>query len=149
MSTTPRPLKTAGILPSTTHIEEFAALFPPKTSFHEILQHLQAHTATTQSLFHLCSFNDHLKVARALHSIPKLSVAERLQFCMAPIPKDPAVQCAALEMAQRLADNRDAGPLKIESLDLEVLDIENPSLPKELRRLEGLHKALLLYLWLS
>lgn len=68
---------------------------------------------------------------------------------MAPIPSDPMVQDAAVELAQRLADNRDASVLAIEALDLDILDIENPTRPEELRRLEGLHKALLLYLWLS
>lgn len=149
MHATPNSLKTAGILPSSSHIEEFSALFPPHTPFEEILSQLHSHSATTESLFHLCSFDEHLKVARALGSISGLSVAERLKFCMAPITSDFMVEDAALELAQRLADNRDASPLAIEALDLGVLDILNPTLPEELRRLEGLHKSLLLYLWLS
>lgn len=149
MHATPSPLKTAGILPSSAHIEEFSALYPPNTPFDNILQDLQTHIATTPALFHLCNIDEHLKVARALRSIPGLSVAERLQFCMAPITSDPMVQDAAIEMAQCLASNKDASVLAIAALDLDVLDIANPTQAEELRRLEGLHKALLLYLWLS
>lgn len=149
MHATPSPLKTAGILPSSAHIEDFSALFPPNTPFDEILQDLQTHIATTPALFHLCNIDEHLKVAHALRSITGLSVSERLQFCMAPITSDPMVQAAAVGMATCLAENKDASVLAIEGLDLDILDIPNPTQPEELRRLEGLHKALLLYLWLS
>lgn len=117
--------------------------------FDGILQDLQTHIATTPALFHLCNIDEHLKVARALRGIRGLSVAERLQFCMAPITSDPMVQDAAIEMAECLAANKDASVLAISKLDLDVLDIANPTHAEELRRLEGLHKALLLYLWLS
>lgn len=149
MSVTPKPLKTAGIIPSSGQIEAFAALFPPDEPFHKILDSLQEHARTNKSLFHLCSFDDLLVVARALNEIKGLSVFERLQFCMAPISRDYMVQDAALELAQKLADSEDASALKIKAFNLGVLDIENPMKSEELRELEGLHKALLLYLWLS
>lgn len=149
MSVTPKPLKTAGIMATGNHIEEFSTLFPPTTPFHVVLQKLRDYAATNRSLFHLCSFEDHVTVAKAISGIKGLSVSERLQFCMAPISRDPAVQDAALDMAQILADNGDGSALNIKSFDLDVLDIENPTMAGELRRLEGLHKSLLLYLWLS
>lgn len=149
MSVTPKPLRTAGIFPSSGHIEHFATLFPPETPFHTILERLRTYSTTTRSIFHLCSFDELLEVARALSGIKGLSVSERLQFCMAPISRDFMVQEAALEMASKLANSEDGSALNIKAFDLDVLDIENPTESEVLRRLEGLHKALLLYLWLS
>ncbi|KAH8152881.1 uncharacterized protein LAJ45_03107 [Morchella importuna] len=97
----------------------------------------------------MCSLEDILMTARALESVKGLTITERLMFCMAPITTDDAVQAAALEMAEILASSRDGSVLNMQTFDLEILDIENPTLPEELRALESLHKSLLLYLWLS
>lgn len=149
MAIEPQPLRSAGILPSTNHIENFAALFPPDTPLAKILLAMRDSAQLNKSLFHMCSLEDILMTARALESVKGLTITERLMFCMAPITTDDAVQAAALEMAEILASSRDGSVLNLQTFDLEILDIENPTLPEELRALESLHKSLLLYLWLS
>lgn len=149
MSVEPRPLRSAGILPSSAHVENFAALFPPETPLTNILSMLDKSALLNKSLFHMCSFKDILQTAQALKDVQGLTIAERLTFCMAPISSDLRVQESALEMAQVLASSRDGSVLKMRSLDLDLLDTENPTEPHQLRALEELHKSLLLYLWLS
>jgi ATP-dependent RNA helicase SUPV3L1/SUV3 len=148
MNMTPKPILTAGVLPSAMQIEEFAALFPPGKELSFILRKLHENMRTGR-LFHICGVKAQAHTATFLEGISGLTVTEKLQFCIAPISRDPNVLEAAVEMAKCVANNSDGSILNIGALDLDVLDIENPKSMPILQRLESLHKSVLLWLWLS
>ncbi|CUS07738.1 unnamed protein product [Tuber aestivum] len=148
MSVTPKPIPTAGILPTSSQIEEFASLFPPNKELSFILKEMDE-AMRTAKLFHICRVEEQIKTARLLEGIPGLRIIERLQFCMAPIGRDLKVQEAVRSMAACVGSNKDGSFLKIPNVDLEVLDIDNPKTMPVLQRLESLHKTILAWLWLS
>lgn len=147
LSTEVKPIKTAGVLPLSHHIEIFAAQFPPDKPFSQILDELEQYVRTSD-LFHLCSFKEHIVVAKLFDDIKSLTATDRMVFIMAPIGRDPRTQLAIQKMAECVAYNLDGSILQIEEMDLEALDT-NPTTIIDLQRLEVLHKALIVYLWLS
>ena len=148
MSMTPKPIQTAGVLPSSTQIEEFAALFPPGRELSYNLRKLHE-SMRTGKLFHLCRLKDQARTAIHLEGISGLTITEKLQFCLVPLGRDPSIIEALVEMARCVAENRSGSILEIKALDLEILDIENPRVMRVLAQLEVLHKSILLWLWLS
>lgn len=148
MSVTSKPILTAGILPTSAQIEEFASLYPPNKELSFILKTMDEAMRTTK-LFHICNLEQQVQTARSLVGIPGLRILEKLQFCMAPIGRDVKVQDAVTRMAECVGSNKDGSFLKIPGVDLEVLDIDNPKTLPILQRLESLHKTILVWLWLS
>ncbi|RPB00989.1 hypothetical protein L873DRAFT_1678304 [Choiromyces venosus 120613-1] len=148
MSVTPKSIPTAGILPTSSQIEEFASLYPPDKELSFILKEMDE-TMRTAKLFHICRVEEQIKTARLLEGILGLRILEKLQFCMAPIGRDLKVQEAVRRMAECVGSNKDGSLLEIPNVDLEVLDIDNPKTMPVLQRLESLHKTILVWLWLS
>lgn len=147
LSTEVKPIKTAGVLPLTHHIEVFAAQFSSELLFSRILGELEQYVRTSD-LFHLCSFKEQIEASKLFDDIEGLTAADRMVFIMAPIGRDLRTQTAIRRMARCVADNSDGSILGIREMDLEALDT-NPTTIIDLQRLEVLHKALIVYLWLS
>jgi len=141
------PIQTAGILPLTGHIELFAAQFAAGTPFSFVLKKLEEYLRTS-SLFHTCSLKENIEHAELLDSIEALTVADRMVFIMAPIGSNPTTKLAVRKMAECVALGDDGSVLNITGFDLEALDVV-PITTTDLQRLEALHKALIVYLWLS
>jgi len=148
MSVTPKPIPTAGVLPTSSQIEEFASLYPPDRELSFLLNAMDR-VMRTSNLFHICHLEQQIKTAKSLEGIPGLRTLEKLQFCMAPIGRDVKVQEAVTRMAECVGSNKDGSFLKIPGVDLEVLDTDNPKSILALQRLEALHKTILVWLWLS
>jgi len=148
MSVTPKPIPTAGILPTSSQIEEFASLYPPDTELSFLLRAMDGAMRTTK-LFHICDLEQHIMTAKLVEGIPGLRILEKLQFCMAPIGRDLKVQGAVRRMAECVGSNKDGSLLRIPGVDLEVLDIDGSKSVPILQRLESLHKIILVWLWLS
>ena len=147
LSTEVKSIKTAGVLPLSHHIEVFAAQFPSDWRFSQVLSELEQYVRTS-GLFHLCSFKEQIEASKLFDDIEGLTVADRMVFIMAPIGRDPRTQSAIHRMARCVADNSNGSILGIREMDLEALDT-NPTTILDLQRLEVLHKALIVYLWLS
>jgi ATP-dependent RNA helicase SUPV3L1/SUV3 len=147
LTTDVKPIKTAGISPQEGHITLFAAQFPPSEPFSRILQRLEDYVRTSD-LFHPCSLRENVESAELFDDVLGLTVKDRLTFIKAPIGRDPKTRMAVKKMAQCVADNLDGSILRIEGIDLEALDM-TPKNIVDLQRLEALHKALIVYLWLS
>ena len=147
LSTDVKPIKSAGIIPRSEHIELFAAQFPPKKPFSQILKQMNEYLRTSE-LFHPCSLRENIEIAVLFDDIKDLTVADRMTFIMAPIGNDPKTKLAVRNMATCVANNADGSILRISAIDLEALDIV-PKTIFDLQRLEALHKALIVYLWLS
>ena len=146
LSTEVKMIKTAGLLPRRDDIVKFAALYPPKKPFSEVLRTL-ADFIRTSDIFHPCSLDDNIESAQLFDDV-RLSVEDRLVFIMAPIGRDPKCRLATTMMAECIAENKDGSILNIPCIDLEALDVE-PMNIGDLQRLEALHKTLIVYLWLS
>lgn len=149
MSTEVPPLPSAGIAPPAHVLTRFAAYFPPHTPFSYILLRLHD-LAAIHPRFHLCRYKDQLAIADAIQPY-NLMVDDRITFIAAPANlRDEGMTRVLKALAKCVADQNGGELLDIKEINLELLD-EPPDVDgKEyLRKLEALHKALTLYLWLS
>ena len=143
------PIMTAGLYPPTSILEKFAMYFPPSTSFSYIMIRLHE-LSSLHPRYHLCNLRDQTGIADAIQPIRGLTIHDRIVFCAAPASvKDAGMPVILAAYARCVGENSSGELLSIPEIPLEVLD-EEVRLDREyMRRLESLHKALILYLWLS
>ena len=144
------PIMAAGIAPPDNVVTAFANYFPPDTAFSYILYRLHE-LCSTKSRYFLCNPRDPLKIAQALDTIPNLTIQDRLIFCAAPSNAGNAESYQIIRgMARCVAENKSGALLDIEGLNLGLLDTPDTITNSELlTQFEALHKALILYTWLS
>ncbi|KAL9598315.1 MAG: hypothetical protein Q9179_003957 [Wetmoreana sp. 5 TL-2023] len=144
------PIMTAGLFPPTDVLVRFAAYFPPSTPFSYILLRLHK-TSLLHPRFHLCVLKDHLDIADTIEPVKSLTINDRIVFCAAPASmRDPAMRPVVRAFAECVGKNGGGGILEIPALDLRLLDQQMMLGSRGyLEKLEFLHKALILYLWLS
>lgn len=152
MKTEVEPLKAAGILPPASIINRFASYFPPGTPFSYIVLRLHE-IASINPRFKLCRLSDQIDIADVIQPC-NLTVNDRQIFMAAPATlTDPGMQEVVLEFAQCVADHSGGELLSMKSIYFEILDVDMEDyiggVTDYLRRVETLHKALTLYLWLS
>lgn len=143
-------LKTAALFPPVFIIERFFSYFPPETPFSFILSRLRE-LAKLSNQFHMADFNDRLLVADAIQEIP-MSIYDRCVFLTIPVSLRDYKQTEVLQSLARCVSSMSSGHLlDIEELDLEILDMNKEDVDgyEYLMRLEALHKALTMYLWLT
>lgn len=146
------PLNAAGIFPPASVVSRFASYFPAGTPFSYVVLRLYE-LASVSPRFKLSGLKDQIDIADAIESC-NMTVNDRQIFMAAPAPiRDPGMAAVVLEYARCVADHSGGELLDMKSLDLELLDIDIHSffggVNEYLRQIEGLHKALTLYLWLS
>ena len=144
------PIMSAGLFPPNDVIMKFAAYFPPSTPYSYILLRLH-NTSVLHPRFHLCDLKDALKIADAIEPVKNLTISDRIIFCASPASvKDEALRPILRSFAECVANQRGGEILDIKALDLEILNVR-PTIESRtlLLQLECLHKALILYLWLS
>ncbi|KAL8942273.1 MAG: hypothetical protein Q9216_001746 [Gyalolechia sp. 2 TL-2023] len=144
------PIMSAGLFPPVDVLVRFAAYFPPSTPFSYILQRLHS-TSILHPRFHLCSLKDHLEIADTIEPVRNLTISDRIIFCASPASvRDETLRPVLHAFAKCVGDNTGGGILDIKALDLELLNVRFKVGSRDhLQRLESLHKALILYLWLS
>ena len=143
------PVETAGIFPPDSLLVQFATYFPPETPFGYILQRLHE-ISTMHSRYHLCGLHDAIAIAGVIQHVKNLTIPDRIIFCAAPIDmRNSGGLVVAKAYARCVANHASGGLLDIPELKLEVLDEPMIGDPSYLHALEGLHKSLVLYLWLS
>jgi ATP-dependent RNA helicase SUPV3L1/SUV3 len=150
MESTAPPLRTAGILPTDFIIKRFAKYFPPGTPFSYVLLQLNE-IAQVSNRFHICDLKDKLILADAIHHVKNLTIEDRLLLCLVPVSvgKERHVQDYFVDLATAVSEQKGGGLLELPHLDLEVLDETVKADHNYLKRVEGLHKMLVAYLWLS
>lgn len=144
------PIMTAGLFPPVDVLVRFAAYFPPSTPFSYILLRLH-NTSILHPRFHLCNLNDHLQIADVIEPVRNLTISDRISFCASPANiKDETLRPIVHAFAQCVGDKSSGGILDIKALKLEYLERRYTVASRDhLQNLESLHKALILYLWLS
>ncbi|EKG12120.1 Helicase [Macrophomina phaseolina MS6] len=145
----PEAIKTAGLFPPDPIIERFANYFPPGTPFSYVLLRLHD-ISRVHKRFHICVLKDQLSIADTIQAVDGLSVLDRITFCAAPAnlktDKDREV---LLNLAKCVAEQKNGNLLDIEGFDWTLLDRPISANREYLHKLESLHKAIVLYLWLS
>lgn len=149
MQTEADPIMSAGIFPPTNIVLQFAAHYPTKTPFSFILLRLHE-LALKHPRFHLCVLKDQISIADAIEPIKDLTISDRVTFTAAPANmRNPKMYEVLQAMARCVANSRGGALLDIPEINLDVLDLEMTTEREYLSKLEDLHKALILYLWLS
>lgn len=145
MSTDVEPIKQMGLLPPTWAYRRFAAYFPRGTPFAFIVTRLPE-IAAVSPMFFMCDMRDQYAVADAIEHFD-MSVEDRCVFMASPADHRRAPEIL-VAYASHVAANSSAELLDIKELEIEILDVKEEG-PDYLMRLERLHNALTLYLWLS
>ncbi|ETS82616.1 hypothetical protein PFICI_04492 [Pestalotiopsis fici W106-1] len=148
----PDQLKTAGIQVPSAVLERFSTYFPPNTPFSYIILRLYD-IARISPRFHMCNLNDLVEISDLIQPFP-MSVFDRCIFLTAPVSMRDANGKQMVQAFARCVSDMDGGHLlDIPEVELELLDMDVDSYPygpaNFLRKLEELHKAITLYLWLS
>lgn len=146
------PLEHACVQPPVFAVEQFARFFSPETPFSFILQRIRD-LAQVSDRFQLSTPKESFEVADIIQPYA-LSVQDRCVFITAPCSlRDPGQRDVLRAMARCVAEMKGGHLLDIAELDLEILDATRDTYPlgpaQYLCRLESLHKAITLYLWLS
>ena len=143
------PIMSAGIFPPTSVLIKFATYFPPSTSFSYILLRLHE-LSLRHPRYHLCTLKDQVAIADSIQHIQNLSIRDRIIFCAAPATvKDTGMPDTLAAFARCVGDNCSGALLDIPEIPLSILDEDIEANKDYMTRLEFLHKALILYLWLS
>jgi ATP-dependent RNA helicase SUPV3L1/SUV3 len=142
-------LTKAYIQPADQIFYRFASLLPPDTPFSYLLYRFVI-TAQAHPLFQTGIWKEAIQVSDLLQGIPGLSMKDRLTFVFAPAnSRKPEMIPIIRELAQRIGESRPVPILELPGLKLELLDREGSASLDYVKELEILHKALVLYNWLS
>ena len=148
MQTELDPIMSAGILPPTTILMKFATYFPPSTSFSYILLRLHE-LSLKHPRYHLCTLKDQIGIADTIQPV-RLSIHDRIVFCASPCSvKEPGMAPILHAYARCVGENTSGALLDIPEIPLELLDDGIRLDRSYMSSLEKLHKAIVLYLWLS
>lgn len=148
MTAEPKQITSAGLRLPTFLVEKFASNYPPRTPFSYIIRRMED-LAKMHSRYHLCVHDDQLQIADLIEDIKGLSISDRFLICVSPGNAEtndlgPITRALAQCIAEQKGDLLD-----IPEFNLELLD-ETPKQTKEyLTKLEVLHRAMVLYLWLG
>jgi len=149
MSIEPPPIPAAGIFPPDPVLQKFAAYFPPNVSFQYILKRL-LDISQVHPLFFMCDPSPQLESVELIDGVPGLRIDDQLVFMAAPTyAKDPASSRVTRAFARCVAENSGGRLLDIPELNLEILEKPVSGSKEYLRDLESLHRAIILYSWLS
>lgn len=140
------PVMSAGIYPPTSIILRFSAHFPEGTPFSYILFRLHE-LSLMHPRFHLCSLRDRIQIADVIEPVQNLTISDKIILCSAPA--DLNLLPVLKAYANCVANNEGGNLVDMPNLGLNLLNEEITKDKLFLSRLEVLHKALVLYIWLS
>lgn len=143
------PITCAGLFPPQNVLVDFAAYFPPGTRFSYMLTRLHEVSHVSQR-YKMCLIKDQTAIADLIETVTTLSVPERIIFCASPAAsREQGMAEIVRAFASCVGDRSSGALLDISALDIQILDSQPKVGSEYLHRLELLHKALVLYLWLS
>ncbi|KAL2833139.1 ATP-dependent RNA helicase SUV3 [Aspergillus pseudoustus] len=149
MGVEPPPISAAGLNPSDSHFEKFAAYFPPNVSLEYIIKRLWE-VAQVHPLFFMCDSQSLVENAGVIDVVSGLQIADQITFMAAPIyTREPEGRDIAAAFAQCVSNHTNGRLLDIPGLNLEVLEEPVSGNKEYLHDLENLHKSVILYSWLS
>lgn len=149
LNTEPPPLRAAGIIPPDFVFQKFAAYFPRSVPFEYLIKRV-IEIAQVNPLFFMCDADGQLSNAEIIDTVNGLRLQDQLTLMAAPMETKVQTQrhvtCA---FADCVAENSRGRLLDIPHLNLEILQQPVSGSRDYLHGLESLHKAIILYSWLS
>ena len=143
------PIRHAAILPPADFVDDFASHLPGGIPFEYILNRL-SEVSVLHSRYKLCDIKDQRMIARTLEPVKGLSIVSRYILAASPADtKTQTMQRVLRAYGRCVAEMKMVTVADIEEVPLEVLERPLTSDRDYLVELELLHKALVLYLWLS
>ncbi|KAJ5457659.1 hypothetical protein N7475_009047 [Penicillium sp. IBT 31633x] len=149
MKLEPPPLSAAGIFPPESVFRKFAAYFPPGIPFEYLIKRT-LDIAQVNPLFFLCDPTSQLENAEIIDTVKGLPFEDQLKFMVSPMDrKSASSRDVTGALADCVAEHNDGRLLDINHLNLEVLEQPVSGSNEYMHDLESLHRAVILYLWLS
>ncbi|KAJ5177562.1 uncharacterized protein N7500_000261 [Penicillium coprophilum] len=149
MKLEPPPLSAAGIFPPESVFRKFAAYFPPGVPFEYLIKRV-LEIAKVNPLFFLCDPTSQLGNAEIIDTVKGLPFEDQLKFMVSPMDRQSASSRDVTgAMADCVAEHHEGRLLDISHLNLEVIEQPVSGSNEYLHDLESLHRAVILYLWLS
>ena len=149
MNMEPQPLRAAGICPPNVAFEQLSAYFPKTVPFEYLIKRLNE-ISSIKSPFFLCDNKDQLENAEIIDSTNGLRIADQLLFMAAPMDnRNQSSREITAAFVDCVAENSRGRLLDIPYLNLEILERPVSGNKEYLHELESLHKAIILYSWLS
>ncbi len=143
------PIRQAGLLPMGDFIVAYGNRLPAGVSHEYVMQRL-CDAATVHPRFTLCQIRDQVNIARTVESVPGLTTADRCVLTASPADYRSKLGKDVLRaFAGFVGKGKQVSVVDIQEVPLEVLEEPMAPHPLYLERLTGLHKALILFLWLS
>jgi ATP-dependent RNA helicase SUPV3L1/SUV3 len=143
------PIRHAAILPPADFVDDFASHLPSGIPFEYVLNRL-SEVSVLHTRYKLCDIKDQRMIARTLESVKGLSIVSRYLLAASPADtKTQTMQRVLQAYGRCVADMKMVTVADIEEVPLEVLERPLTNDREYLLGLELLHKALVLYLWLS
>jgi ATP-dependent RNA helicase SUPV3L1/SUV3 len=137
------PLSACGLLPTAEQLEGFARSGGESLKFSKLLRLFFETTRTDTGHYFVCSVDELYRTARLLDPID-LTIADRLDFCIAPVDtSDTRIAGAFFAYAKAYAN---AAPVRV---GVRAPRGIVPRSDREISVLEGTHAILDVYLWLS
>lgn len=145
----PPPLKAAGLIPTDAMFYRVASYFPRDVSLRFLINRVCS-ISKVHPLFFMCRARSQLEVASFLDRCDRMSIDDQIVFMASPMnDRDQALMACARGYVRCVANNSSGRLLDIQELNLEILEEPVSGRKEYLNELESLHKALILYLWLS
>ncbi|KAJ5107278.1 hypothetical protein N7456_003953 [Penicillium angulare] len=149
MGIEPAPLRAAGIFPPSSVLQKFAAYFPRNVPFEYLIKRV-IEISQMSPLFFLCDAEGQLESSEIIDSVDGLRISDQLFLMAAPLEiRNPALREMNLAFARCIAANSQGKLLDIPHLNLEILEQPVSGRREYVHDLEVLHKAIILYSWLS
>ncbi|KAJ5697419.1 hypothetical protein N7488_011103 [Penicillium malachiteum] len=149
LETEPPPLRAAGIFPPNSVLQKFAAYFPRNVPFEYLVKRV-IEIAQMSHLFFMCDAEGQLNSAAIIDSVNGLRISDQLFLMAAPFDvRNQALSDVNLAFAECIAENTQGRLLDIPHLNLEILEQPVSGKREYMHDLESLHKAIILYSWLS
>ncbi|KAJ5946292.1 hypothetical protein N7454_003131 [Penicillium verhagenii] len=149
MQTEPPPLRAAGIFPPGFSIEKFASYFPRNVPFEYLIKRM-IELAQMSRLFFMCDSKSQVGACQLIDSVNGLGIVDQLFLMGAPLEtKNPYMRDINLAFVECIASHTQGKLLDIPHLNLEILERPVSGNKEYMYELEALHKAIILYSWLS
>lgn len=145
-------LKIAYINPPASIIERFASYYPRGTPLSFILQRVRM-AATVGEQFRIALKTDSLAIADIIQDYP-MPVGDKLVFCNLPCRLSYQTSVSVMQaLAKIVSENGNGDLLSIKEIPLEYLDMDTNNMGQNgaeyLHKMETLHDAINMYMWLS
>lgn len=149
METDPPPLHAAGIFPPEFVFQNMAAYFPRGVPFEYLTKRL-VEVARLSKLFFMCDPDSQLENAEIVDRVKGLRLQDQLTLMAAPMSGKAIDQHDTfVAFAECVAEHSRGRLLEIKHLNLAVLEKPVSADKEYMHDLENLHRAIILYSWLS